>query len=90
MFFLCLLFADSEMASLCLFFTDNNMSFLSLLFTDSKMMLLQYDAGLRVVIHTANLTENDWYQKTQGFVSRLSSCLFNISYFLTPVYFTPS
>ena len=34
----------------------------------SKMMLLQYDNGLRVVIHTANLVEGDWAQKTQGLV----------------------
>lgn len=32
----------------------------------SKMMLLLYNNGLRVVIHTANLIEQDWYQKTQG------------------------
>jgi len=35
----------------------------------SKMMLLQYNNGLRVVIHTANLVEGDWAQKTQGSVS---------------------
>jgi Tyrosyl-DNA phosphodiesterase len=34
-----------------------------------KMMLLLYDEGLRVVIHTANLIEGDWDQKTQGCVS---------------------
>ncbi|XP_071079809.1 tyrosyl-DNA phosphodiesterase 1-like [Haliotis cracherodii] len=32
----------------------------------TKMMLLLYDEGLRVVIHTANLIERDWYQKSQG------------------------
>ena len=32
------------------------------------MMLLKYDKGMRVVIHTANLVEKDWYQKTQGWV----------------------
>ncbi|XP_041353017.1 tyrosyl-DNA phosphodiesterase 1-like isoform X2 [Gigantopelta aegis] len=32
----------------------------------SKMMFLLYDNGMRVVIHTANLVEGDWYQKTQG------------------------
>lgn len=32
----------------------------------TKMMLLLYDDGLRVVIHTANLVDNDWDQKTQG------------------------
>ncbi|KAL5463369.1 hypothetical protein EMCRGX_G032262 [Ephydatia muelleri] len=32
----------------------------------SKMMLLLLDCGMRVVIHTANLIEKDWDQKTQG------------------------
>ncbi|CAG5127419.1 unnamed protein product [Candidula unifasciata] len=32
----------------------------------TKMMLLLYSNGLRVVVHTANLIENDWHQKTQG------------------------
>ena len=32
-----------------------------------KMMLLHYKNGVRVVIHTANLIEGDWRQKTQGF-----------------------
>lgn len=32
----------------------------------TKMMLLLYDCGMRVVIHTANLVSNDWHQKTQG------------------------
>jgi len=32
----------------------------------SKMMFLLYKDGLRVVIHTANLVESDWNQKTQG------------------------
>jgi hypothetical protein len=31
-------------------------------------MLLLYSEGLRVVIHTANLIEGDWDQKTQGCV----------------------
>uniref|UniRef100_A0A8C5RQ64 Tyrosyl-DNA phosphodiesterase 1 n=2 Tax=Laticauda laticaudata TaxID=8630 RepID=A0A8C5RQ64_LATLA len=31
-----------------------------------KMMLLKYEEGLRVVIHTSNLIDDDWYQKTQG------------------------
>ena len=31
-------------------------------------MLLLYDDGLRVVIHTANLVEGDWARKTQGYV----------------------
>ena len=37
----------------------------------SKMMFLLYKEGLRVVIHTANLIDKDWDQKTQG--SALSS-----------------
>ncbi|XP_074854861.1 tyrosyl-DNA phosphodiesterase 1 [Carettochelys insculpta] len=32
----------------------------------TKMMLLLYEEGLRVVIHTSNLIEDDWDQKTQG------------------------
>lgn len=32
----------------------------------SKMMLLLYEDGMRVVIHTANMVEQDWDQKTQG------------------------
>ncbi|KAJ6661835.1 hypothetical protein lerEdw1_013006 [Lerista edwardsae] len=32
----------------------------------TKMMMLCYEEGLRVVIHTSNLIEDDWYQKTQG------------------------
>lgn len=32
----------------------------------TKMMLLLYEEGMRVVIHTSNLIERDWYQKTQG------------------------
>uniref|UniRef100_A0A8D0C904 Tyrosyl-DNA phosphodiesterase 1 n=1 Tax=Salvator merianae TaxID=96440 RepID=A0A8D0C904_SALMN len=32
----------------------------------TKMMLLHYEEGLRVVIHTSNLIHDDWYQKTQG------------------------
>lgn len=31
-------------------------------------MLLLYEEGLRVVIHTSNLIREDWHQKTQGFV----------------------
>uniref|UniRef100_A0A8C8S910 Tyrosyl-DNA phosphodiesterase 1 n=1 Tax=Pelusios castaneus TaxID=367368 RepID=A0A8C8S910_9SAUR len=31
-----------------------------------KMMILLYEEGLRVVIHTSNLIEDDWDQKTQG------------------------
>ena len=33
----------------------------------SKMMLLLYNDGLRVVIHTANLVDGDWAKKTQGY-----------------------
>lgn len=32
----------------------------------TKMMLLLYEDGFRVVIHTANLVSSDWFQKTQG------------------------
>nr|XP_006122402.1 tyrosyl-DNA phosphodiesterase 1 isoform X1 [Pelodiscus sinensis]XP_006122403.1 tyrosyl-DNA phosphodiesterase 1 isoform X1 [Pelodiscus sinensis]XP_014428746.1 tyrosyl-DNA phosphodiesterase 1 isoform X1 [Pelodiscus sinensis] len=32
----------------------------------TKMMLLLYEEGLRVVIHTSNLIDDDWDQKTQG------------------------
>lgn len=32
----------------------------------TKMMLLRYEKHLRVVIHTANLIEQDWREKTQG------------------------
>ncbi|KAM8807191.1 tyrosyl-DNA phosphodiesterase 1 [Eudromia elegans] len=32
----------------------------------TKMMLLLYEEGLRVVIHTSNLISEDWHQKTQG------------------------
>lgn len=32
----------------------------------TKMMILKYETGIRVVIHTANLIEIDWHQKTQG------------------------
>jgi tyrosyl-DNA phosphodiesterase 1 len=32
----------------------------------TKMMLLLYKSGMRVIVHTANLIEADWYQKTQG------------------------
>ena len=32
----------------------------------SKMMLLLYTNGMRVVIHTANIINQDWFQKTQG------------------------
>ncbi|KAL5008312.1 hypothetical protein ScPMuIL_013893 [Solemya velum] len=32
----------------------------------TKMMFLLYDNGMRVVIHTANLIQRDWFQKTQG------------------------
>lgn len=32
----------------------------------TKMMLLLYENGFRVVIHTSNLVSSDWFQKTQG------------------------
>ncbi|XP_067119968.1 tyrosyl-DNA phosphodiesterase 1 [Centruroides vittatus] len=32
----------------------------------TKMMMMLYENGLRVVIHTSNLIEGDWFQKTQG------------------------
>lgn len=32
-------------------------------------MLLLYEEGLRVVIHTSNLIREDWHQKTQGCVA---------------------
>ncbi|XP_071486874.1 tyrosyl-DNA phosphodiesterase 1-like [Diadema antillarum] len=32
----------------------------------SKMMFLLYTNGMRVVIHTANIIDIDWHQKTQG------------------------
>jgi len=32
----------------------------------TKMMLLKYTDGMRVVITTANLVQQDWHQKTQG------------------------
>ena len=33
----------------------------------TKMMIMKYDEGIRIVIHTANLTSDDWYEKSQGF-----------------------
>jgi hypothetical protein len=35
----------------------------------TKMMLLLYTTGMRIVVHTANLIEKDWHQKTQGYHS---------------------
>ncbi|XP_008053554.1 tyrosyl-DNA phosphodiesterase 1-like, partial [Carlito syrichta] len=32
----------------------------------TKMMLLLYEEGLRVIVHTSNLIREDWHQKTQG------------------------
>ncbi|KAG8189466.1 hypothetical protein JTE90_018119 [Oedothorax gibbosus] len=32
----------------------------------TKMMFLLYKEGFRIVIHTSNIIENDWDQKTQG------------------------
>lgn len=34
----------------------------------TKMMILHYENGLRVIIHTSNLVEKDWSQKTQGLI----------------------
>ncbi|XP_071528401.1 uncharacterized protein [Panulirus ornatus] len=33
----------------------------------TKMMIFEYKTGLLVVVHTANLVPDDWYEKTQGF-----------------------
>lgn len=38
-------------------------------------MLLLYEEGLRVVIHTSNLIREDWHQKTQGFVGPCTAWL---------------
>ncbi|XP_043233962.1 tyrosyl-DNA phosphodiesterase 1-like [Amphibalanus amphitrite] len=32
----------------------------------TKMMIFEYTEGMRVVIHTANLVESDWEDRTQG------------------------
>lgn len=32
----------------------------------TKMMIFEYAEGLRVVVHTANLVDEDWRDKTQG------------------------
>ncbi|KAL5960752.1 Tyrosyl-DNA phosphodiesterase 1 [Taenia solium] len=32
----------------------------------TKMMLLRYEDGLRIVIHTANQIQSDWFLRTQG------------------------
>ncbi|PAA61315.1 hypothetical protein BOX15_Mlig021690g1 [Macrostomum lignano] len=38
----------------------------------SKLMILRYADGIRIVVHTANLIERDWHQKTQcGWLSPL-------------------
>lgn len=37
----------------------------------SKAFLLSYDAGLRVVVHTANLLEGDVHYKTQGLYTQV-------------------
>ena len=55
--------------ALCFCFLRVEYGFSSLaLFSYRKMMLLHYTNGIRVVIHTANLIEGDWFQKTQGFL----------------------
>jgi tyrosyl-DNA phosphodiesterase-1 len=35
----------------------------------TKMMLLLYKTGIRVVILTGNMIENEWNKKTQGYMS---------------------
>ncbi|XP_042898012.1 tyrosyl-DNA phosphodiesterase 1 [Parasteatoda tepidariorum] len=32
----------------------------------TKMMFLLYKNGFRIVIHTSNIVDSDWYQRTQG------------------------
>ena len=32
----------------------------------TKMMLLLYEDGMRVVVHTANMRPDDWFEKTQA------------------------
>lgn len=39
-------------------------------------MLLLYEEGLRVVIHTSNLIREDWHQKTQGSVGHCVAGLY--------------
>lgn len=34
----------------------------------TKMMFLLYKTGMRIVIHTANMIEQDWDKKTQGYI----------------------
>lgn len=29
-------------------------------------MILDYGTGIRIVVHTANLVAQDWYNRTQG------------------------
>lgn len=51
-------------------FSENcwKLSDIPFLCVSRKMMLLHYEEGLRVVIHTSNLIHEDWHQKTQGWV----------------------
>ena len=35
----------------------------------TKMMFFEYTEGMRVVIHTANLVDSDWEDRTQGELS---------------------
>uniref|UniRef100_A0A2K6L057 Tyrosyl-DNA phosphodiesterase 1 n=2 Tax=Rhinopithecus TaxID=542827 RepID=A0A2K6L057_RHIBE len=52
----------------------------------TKMMLLLYEEGLRVVIHTSNLIHADWHQKTQGFIAFvISPCSCTHLYFSLPL-----
>jgi tyrosyl-DNA phosphodiesterase-1 len=50
----------------------------------TKMMFLLYkNSGLRVVVHTSNLIQNDWGQKTEGYYTSLaffSSSKFNFPF----------
>jgi tyrosyl-DNA phosphodiesterase 1 len=31
------------------------------------MMFLLYKNGLKIIIHTSNMIQQDWHQKTQGY-----------------------
>ena len=41
------------------------------------MMFLAYRNGMRVVVHTANLIQKDWDQKTQGLELFFYVCVFS-------------
>ncbi len=71
--------AHNNYASLCFSYLEYSMQSLARPFVTisctpgimhyvcSKMMLLRYESGMRVIIHTANLIAKDWDQKTQGY-----------------------